>query len=268
MNLTPSESALELMKFTGHERDIAAATNGSVDYMHARYYNPTGGRFLSVDPGRDWDTKQPQSWNMYSYVRNNPVTNRDPDGKICIPCLGALVGGTVGLVAESYRQSRGVIVDGIPADNRKLGAAFLAGAVSGAIGASCGGCRLVMSAGAGIAGTTIGGVVRRAVDGEHTAKQVVDGKAMLRDGAAGAIGGAAGYGFAAGTVEPTIAANKLGESATRESAMQNNLGQGFFEIVQKQEAVKDGTALSVGVGTAFGETASAIAANKLPEDKP
>jgi RHS repeat-associated protein len=267
MNLTPTESAVELMKFTGHERDIVAATNGSVDYMHARYYNPTVARFLSVDPGRDWDTKQPQSWNLYSYVRNNPVTNRDPDGKICIPCIGALVGGTVGLVAESYRQSRGVIVNGIPADNRKLGAAFVAGAVSGAIGASCGGCRLVMSAGAGLAGTTIGGVLGRALDGEHTAKQVVDGKAMLKDGAAGAIGGAVGYGVAAGTVEPTIAANRLGESAARESAIQNNLGQGFFEIGQKQRAVKDAIALSVGVGTAVGETTSTVTANRLPGDK-
>jgi hypothetical protein len=204
---------------------------------------------------------------MYSYVRNNPVTNRDPDGKICIPCIGALVGGTVGLVAESYRQSRGVIVNGIPADNRKLAAAFVAGAVSGAIGASCGGCRLVMSAGAGLAGTTIGGVVGRALDGEHTVKQVVDGKAMLKDGAAGAIGGAVGYGVAAGTVEPTIAGNKLGESAARESAMQNNLGQGFFEIGQKQQAVKDAIALSVGVGTAVGETTSTVTVKKLPEDK-
>lgn len=39
------------------------------------------GRFLSVDPGKDWDPAQPQSWNMYSYVRNNPVNRVDPDGR-------------------------------------------------------------------------------------------------------------------------------------------------------------------------------------------
>jgi RHS repeat-associated protein len=43
----------EPMKFTGHERDYASGMGGedghAVDYMHARYYSPTVGRFLSVD---------------------------------------------------------------------------------------------------------------------------------------------------------------------------------------------------------------------------
>jgi RHS repeat-associated protein len=75
----------ETMKFTGHERDFVGGWNDSssdyLDYMHARYYNPNWGRFLSVDPGKDWDPKQPQSWNMYAYVRNNPVGATDPDGR-------------------------------------------------------------------------------------------------------------------------------------------------------------------------------------------
>ena len=97
--------------FTGHERDTdPAGGNKDIDYMHARLYTASMGRLLSVDRGGDSDMHQPQSWDMYSYVRNNPATNRDPDGKICIPCLEALIGGTVGLVAESYRQTRKVIV--------------------------------------------------------------------------------------------------------------------------------------------------------------
>jgi RHS repeat-associated protein len=67
---------VERMKFTGHERDTK-----SLDYMHARYYAPEWGRFLSVDPGKDWDLRQPQSWNMYSYVRNNPMNRVDPTGR-------------------------------------------------------------------------------------------------------------------------------------------------------------------------------------------
>jgi hypothetical protein len=39
------------------------------------------GRFLSVDPGKDWDIRQPQSWNMYSYVRNDPINRIDPTGR-------------------------------------------------------------------------------------------------------------------------------------------------------------------------------------------
>jgi len=48
--------------------------------MHARYYNPNLGRFLSVD--RVGGTVgSSQSWNRYSYVRNNPLAFVDPDGR-------------------------------------------------------------------------------------------------------------------------------------------------------------------------------------------
>ena len=51
--------------------------------MHARFFSPHTGRFLSVDPSkRSWDRRQPQSWNRYSYVRGNPLKYRDPDGKV------------------------------------------------------------------------------------------------------------------------------------------------------------------------------------------
>ena len=58
------------------------------DSLHARYYNPNVARFLSVDPGRDNNLKVPQSWNLYAYVRNNPVSNRDPDGRELVPMTG------------------------------------------------------------------------------------------------------------------------------------------------------------------------------------
>jgi RHS repeat-associated protein len=66
----------ERLRFTGHERDP-----DGLDYMHARFYRQGNGKFLSVDPGRDWDIKQPQSWNLYAYARNNPVNNADPTGR-------------------------------------------------------------------------------------------------------------------------------------------------------------------------------------------
>jgi RHS repeat-associated protein len=63
------------LKFTGHERD------GDLDYMHARHYRAGWGRFLSADRGKDWDPKRPQSWNMYAYVRGNPLGMTDPTGR-------------------------------------------------------------------------------------------------------------------------------------------------------------------------------------------
>ncbi|MCE5247228.1 RHS repeat-associated core domain-containing protein, partial [bacterium] len=65
-------------KFTGHERDEETG----LDYMLARYHSPALGRFLSVDPGMDVQPENPQSWNVYNYVRNNPVNGTDPDGKV------------------------------------------------------------------------------------------------------------------------------------------------------------------------------------------
>jgi hypothetical protein len=38
------------------------------------------GRFISPDDGSDQDPNNPQSWNLYSYVRNNPLNSTDPDG--------------------------------------------------------------------------------------------------------------------------------------------------------------------------------------------
>ncbi len=42
------------------------------------------GRFMSPDDGRDQVAEDPQSWNLYSYVQNNPLTNVDPDGHDCV----------------------------------------------------------------------------------------------------------------------------------------------------------------------------------------
>ncbi len=49
--------------------------------MQARFYAPWYGRFLSPDPARDQHFEETQSWNIYSYVRNNPTMNIDPDGQ-------------------------------------------------------------------------------------------------------------------------------------------------------------------------------------------
>src|SRR3990172_2816804 len=49
-------------------------------YYGARYYNPSIGRFMSVDPAGG-DPTDPQSWNRYSYTLNNPYKYVDPDGE-------------------------------------------------------------------------------------------------------------------------------------------------------------------------------------------
>ena len=58
---------------------LAAEKRWGNDYMHARYYSPNLGRFLSVDPVGG-TVGSSQSWNRYSYVLNNPIVLVDPRG--------------------------------------------------------------------------------------------------------------------------------------------------------------------------------------------
>jgi RHS repeat-associated protein len=55
-----------------------------MDYMVARYYSSSLGRFMAVDPGDDTALEDPQSWNQYAYVRNSPPRFYDPDGQVAI----------------------------------------------------------------------------------------------------------------------------------------------------------------------------------------
>ena len=47
--------------------------------MHARYFSPNLGRFLSVDPV-GCEVGSSQSWNRYTYALNNPLIMFDPTG--------------------------------------------------------------------------------------------------------------------------------------------------------------------------------------------
>ena len=67
-------------RFTGKERDAESG----LDYFGARYYGSTMGRMMSPDPGNvGTNPANQQSWNMYSYVNNNPLRFIDPTRKTC-----------------------------------------------------------------------------------------------------------------------------------------------------------------------------------------
>jgi RHS repeat-associated protein len=86
-----SEASARSSISTGKERD---AESGN-DYFGARYYSSSMGRFMSPD----WSAKtspvpyatfgDPQSLNLYSYVRNNPLSKADADGH-CDWCWNAI----------------------------------------------------------------------------------------------------------------------------------------------------------------------------------
>ncbi len=61
--------------YTGHEQNAYIKL---ID-MRARWYDPAIGRFISPDPIIPEPTN-PQSFNRYSYVYNNPIKYTDPSG--------------------------------------------------------------------------------------------------------------------------------------------------------------------------------------------
>jgi len=69
------DTAKNTHQFTGHERDKATG----YDYMHYRSYGSNIGRFMKPD-NITGNPLNPQSWNLYSYVRGNPVNFNDPTG--------------------------------------------------------------------------------------------------------------------------------------------------------------------------------------------
>lgn len=94
------EYSLSDRNFTGHERD----RESGLDYMMARYYSSSLGRFMAVDPVGDIRPEDPQSWNSFAYTRNNPIAYTDPSGTgACVgsvSCFGYGTGSTNSVGAD------------------------------------------------------------------------------------------------------------------------------------------------------------------------
>lgn len=74
----------EQRKYIGQEYDADTGLN----YLNARYYNSTIGRFISEDPvfwsfDKSW-LADPQNQSSYGYARNNPIVNSDPSGLLTL----------------------------------------------------------------------------------------------------------------------------------------------------------------------------------------
>ncbi|WP_434155749.1 RHS repeat-associated core domain-containing protein [Pseudomonas sp. JZ134] len=88
--------------FTGQIND----SSSGLTYMRARYYDPSIGRFLSIDP----ESPNPgniYNFNRYAYANNNPYVYSDPTGKFAflIPLLfaGALAASTAAVITQPSR---------------------------------------------------------------------------------------------------------------------------------------------------------------------
>jgi RHS repeat-associated protein len=98
-------------QFTAKERDAETG----LDYFGARYYGNVQGRFTSVDPLEiAFEPSRakfiayisdPQNWNRYSYVLNNPVSLTDPDGREPNKTQAATVQQIVAIVEQTERDN-------------------------------------------------------------------------------------------------------------------------------------------------------------------
>jgi hypothetical protein len=148
--------------------------------MHARYYNPAIGHFMSPDtvlpnPGDSC------SYDRYAYCRNNPINLADPTGHFAW-WVGAIIGAFVGgAVAAATHQ------------NIFLGA--LTGAISGALFGLAGGKLINLIAAGAVSGTI---------------NAVVYGGNVMQGAILGAAGAAVGYGLSHSPAAAWLASKHCG----------------------------------------------------------
>ncbi len=76
-----TDSGTTDLNFTGQNQDTVS---GLYDFLY-REYSPVQGRWVQPDPAgmNAVDLTNPQSWNRYAYVLNNPLMYIDPEGMDC-----------------------------------------------------------------------------------------------------------------------------------------------------------------------------------------
>ena len=73
-NFVDSANALTSILYSGQQTDQTG-----MQYLRARYYDPSTGRFNRLDPFAG-NNNDPQSLHKYTYAHNNPVMGSDPTG--------------------------------------------------------------------------------------------------------------------------------------------------------------------------------------------
>jgi RHS repeat-associated protein len=115
-------STKEKRQFIGQFTD-----DSTLSYLSARYYDNSRGQFLSEDPtflalGNEGQLQQlsqqnqqkfltePQQLNSYSYSKDNPVTNKDPQGLLALQFGGEYTVPLWGLSGEAgvYIDQKGI----------------------------------------------------------------------------------------------------------------------------------------------------------------
>lgn len=98
-------SSYAYRSFTGENEDTV---QGLADFLFREYSDQQQGRWMSPDPAGlgAADVTNPQSWNRYAYVLNNPLPLIDPLGLDCGDALSAIADSS-GCPSESFLTASG-----------------------------------------------------------------------------------------------------------------------------------------------------------------
>jgi RHS repeat-associated protein len=120
---------------SGAERQFDLELNW--DYTLYRTYDPSIGLFRQVDPKVD----DFYGWTPYNYAYANPISNNDPKGDFCIPCM--IAGGVIGAAVNAIDQYKSGTLEW---STKSVSRVLIAGAGGVAAGTGIG-----LIAGAGVA---------------------------------------------------------------------------------------------------------------------
>jgi RHS repeat-associated protein len=100
-----AQSGTTDLNFTGMNQDVAS---GVYDFP-AREYGAVPGRWPSPDPAglAAVNPANPQSWNRYAYVQNDPLSFTDPQGLDCAVTVGGTFMGYIAGCGGGYSSGGG-----------------------------------------------------------------------------------------------------------------------------------------------------------------
>lgn len=93
---------LSSLGYSGEHFDAQAQQQ----YLRARFYDPTNGRFNRLDPFAG-NMQDPQSLHKYSYVHGDPIGNSDPSGLMSLGSVSVAVGIGGAALTLGYNISKG-----------------------------------------------------------------------------------------------------------------------------------------------------------------
>lgn len=102
--LTPEQVALTTLGYSGEHFDAKAQQQ----YLRARFYDPSNGRFNRLDPYAG-NMQDPQSLHKYAYVHGDPIGNIDPSGLFSVTSSLAATSISSSLAQEQFEAGVSVI---------------------------------------------------------------------------------------------------------------------------------------------------------------